>query len=333
MNSYERYINVLQNKPVDFIPRVPILMLFAAEYINSDYEFLSKDFNVLVEANRKCAEDFGFEQLSCICDSAREMHGLGAEVTYHKNLPPTAYRILEESRDISQLQKADPYKSERMLDIVNACDLYSRKFKKQYSILGWVEGPACLAAELRGMCNYMMDTFDDESYVCDLMDICLNTAIDFAKAQCKAGCDTIGVGDAVVSQLSPDLYERIILPREKILIDEIHDAGAYVKLHICGNITNHLDAISDLDIDIIDIDHMVNIKNVRDKLKNKVAITGNLDPVADIMNGTPDKIRDSFKRIYDLVGNPYMVNAGCEIPSGTPIENLKALCSPITYQK
>ena len=135
------------------------------------------------------------------------------------------------------------------------------------------------------------------------------------------------------TELSPDLYERIILPREKILIDEIHDAGAYVKLHICGNITNHLDAISDLDIDIIDIDHMVNIKNVRDKLKNKVAITGNLDPVADIMNGTPDKIRDSFKRIYDLVGNPYMVNAGCEIPSGTPIENLKALCSPITYQK
>jgi uroporphyrinogen-III decarboxylase len=33
----------------------------------------------------------------------------------------------------------------------------------------------------------------------------------------------------------------------------------------------------------------------------------------------------------DPVGNPYMVNAGCEIPSGTPEENLSALCDPIPY--
>jgi len=30
-----------------------------------------------------------------------------------------------------------------------------------------------------------------------------------------------------------------------------------------------------------------------------------------------------------MVGNPYFVNAGCEIPAGTPVENLKALCKPI----
>jgi uroporphyrinogen-III decarboxylase len=26
-----------------------------------------------------------------------------------------------------------------------------------------------------------------------------------------------------------------------------------------------------------------------------------------------------------------IVNAGCEIPSGTPLENLKALCEPLAY--
>jgi uroporphyrinogen decarboxylase len=37
-------------------------------------------------------------------------------------------------------------------------------------------------------------------------------------------------------------------------------------------------------------------------------------------------------RTYAEVGNPYMVNAGCEIPPGTPPANLKALCEPVPHR-
>ena len=63
----------------------------------------------------------------------------------------------------------------------------------------------------------------------------------------------------------------------------------------------------------------------------KVAIGGNLDPVADILRGNPDSIRAKLERCYQEAGNPFIVNAGCEIPSGTPPENLKALCAPLSY--
>jgi MtaA/CmuA family methyltransferase len=219
-----------------------------------------------------------------------------------------------------------------MLDVVNAAKLYKEKYYKQYSILGWVEGPVSGATELRTMVSLMMDLIDDRAFAEDLMDLTLQVAIDFALAQIKAGCDTIGVGDAVASQVSPRLYNKLIQPREKKLIKAIQEAGAYAKLHICGNITHLLPGIADLEVDIIDVDHMVDIETVRDVLGSKVVITGNLDPVEDIMNGTPDKIIDGFKRIYEKVGSPYMVNAGCEIPSNTPPENLKALCEPIEYR-
>ena len=39
----------------------------------------------------------------------------------------------------------------------------------------------------------------DEVYACDLMDICMETGIDFARAQVEAGADTIGIGDAIAS--------------------------------------------------------------------------------------------------------------------------------------
>ena len=333
MNSYERYISTLKGKPVDFLPRVPILMQFAAEYIDSNYKNFSSDYNVLVESNIRCAEDFHFDQLSCIADSSREAHGFGAEVKFMEDSVPRATYPLENTKDLTILLKPDPYKSERMLDTINAVRLYKEKYYKKYSILGWVEGPVSSATEIRTMTNLMMDLIEDRVFAEELMDLCLHVEIEFALAQIKAGCDTIGIGDAVASQVSPRLYNKLIQPREKILVKAVQDAGAYAKLHICGNITHLLSGIADLEVDIIDVDHMVDIERVREILGNKVVITGNLDPVEDIMNGTPEKIKDGFKRIYEKIGNPYMVNAGCEIPSGTPKENLKELCKPIQFKQ
>jgi uroporphyrinogen-III decarboxylase len=105
-----------------------------------------------------------------------------------------------------------------------------------------------------------------------------------------------------------------------------------VKLHICGNITHLLPGIADLGVDVLDVDHLVDMTCLRDALGSKVAIAGNVDPVSMVKNGTPQKIRDAIRKCYEQVGNPYIINAGCEIPSETPVENLKAFCEPVAYQ-
>jgi len=48
-------MGVLKGEPVDFLPRVPILMQYAAEYIGSNYGAFASDHKVLVESNRRCA--------------------------------------------------------------------------------------------------------------------------------------------------------------------------------------------------------------------------------------------------------------------------------------
>ncbi len=102
-------------------------------------------------------------------------------------------------------------------------------------------------------------------------------------------------------------------------------------IHICGNITHLLSGISSLNIDIIDVDHMVNLAEVRATLPKNVAIAGNIDPVKGILLGTPGEIRTKIQADYQMVGNPFLVNAGCESPSATPYENLKTLCEPIKF--
>jgi MtaA/CmuA family methyltransferase len=331
VNGFERYTRTIEGKSVDFLPRVPILMRYAAEYIGSNYGEFASDYRVLVEANYRCALDFGIDQLSAISDPYRETQGFGSEITFRRDDVPRSTHPLKDAKDLSKLLSPDPQKSERMQDRIKAIELYRRRFGYEHSVLGWIEGPAAEAADLRDVSPFLIDLLTDESFVCDLMDVCVDAGIDFARAQVEAGADTIGIGDAIASQVSPHTYEKLILPREKRLVMAIKEMGAFVKLHICGNITHLLPGITELSIDIIDIDHMVDMAKVRKVLGDKITITGNIDPAQGVRFGNPKNIRDYTLRAYETVGNPYMANAGCEIPAGSPKENLKALCKPIKY--
>ena len=332
MTGYERYRGVLEGRAVDHLPRTPILMQYAAEYIGSDYAAFASDYACLVRANVACAERFGIDQLSCISDPYRETHGFGGQITYIPDGPPHCTHPLLDSKDLSILYEPDPLQAERMLDRVKAPWAYKQQYGERYSILGWVEGPAAQAADLRDLMPFMIDVIDDEPFACALMDRCVEVGIAFARAQIDAGADTIGIGDAIASQVSPDTYEKLIQPRQKKMVSAIHDAGALVKLHICGDITHLLAGIADLGVDILDVDHMVSVTAVRKAVGHRVTMTGNIDPVSGVLQGTPASIQQAIQRIYDAVGNPYMINAGCEIPAGTPEENLMALCEPIAYQ-
>lgn len=330
MTGYERYMGMVNGEKVDFVPRIPILMHFAAKHINATYADFARDYKVLVEANRRLVKDYGFDQLDIMSDPYRETCDFGGEIEYLESTVPRCVRHpLAESKDLDTLAKPDPYESERMLNAVKAVRAFKAYGWRKYSITGWVEGPAAEGAVLRGVTDFLMDLLSDEPFACALMDIAVDNAIEFAGAQLEEGADTIGVGDAIASQISPDMYERLVFPRERKLVDAIREAGGLARLHICGDINHLLPIIAGLGIDILDCDWMVDMEEARRLLGMKVTLTGNLDPVNAVMKSTPDKIREALRVVYRKVGNPYFVNAGCEIPMETPPENLRALCEPI----
>lgn len=332
MNSLERYLGVVRGERVDFLPRLPILMLFAAEHIGAEYGSFAADHRVLVAANQRMAADFGLDQLNTMSDPYRETQGFGAQIVYVKDgVPRCPHPPLAERRDLAVLLRPDPHRSERMRDRLEAVRAYRESGGGRFSIMGWVEGPAAEAADLRGVANFLIDLLDDEVFAGELMDRCVEVGIDFARAQVAEGAETIGIGDAIASQVSPGVYERLIQPREQRLVRAIKEMGALVRLHICGDIIHLLPGIADLGIDLIDVDHLVDMTLARRTLGSRVVLTGNLDPASGVRFGEPGAIRQAVLRTYAEVGNPYMVNAGCEIPPGTPPANLRALCEPVPY--
>lgn len=332
MNSLQRYHAVLDNQAPDFLPRLPILMQYAAEHIGSNYAAFASDYRVLTRANIVCAEEFGIDQMNTMSDPYRETQGFGSEIIYERDSVPRVNRHpLEDSTDLDGLPRPDPMLATRMRDRIDAVRTYHELVGGRYSIMGWVEGPAAEAADLRRVDNFFCDLLDEPRFSNELMSLCVDVAIEFARPQVRAGADTIGIGDAVASQVSPAVYESLILPHEQRLVRELKAMGARVRMHICGNITHLLPGLATLDLDVLDVDHMVDLPTARRAMGSRTALAGNIDPVAGVLRGTPGQIRRTMRQAYESVGNPFIVNAGCEIPHGTPVENLKALCEPMEY--
>ncbi len=190
--------------------------------------------------------------------------------------------------------------------------------------MGWVEGPTALAADLRGVSNVLTDVYDRPEWLTELLDFCVEITVSFARRQVELGADVIGLGDAVCSQVAPQMYRRFGLPYEQRVFAAVHEMGALARLHICGNITHLLPDVLRSGADIVDVDWMVDFGEAERALRDGPAVCGNFDPVAVMLQGTAADVRRATIECLDMGGPRSFSAAGCEIPDGTPVENLVA---------
>jgi uroporphyrinogen-III decarboxylase len=159
----------------------------------------------------------------------------------------------------------------------------------------------------------------------DLFDFATRLAMEFAAAQVDAGVDIVGVGDAAASLVGPDIYEEVVWPHEKRLVDHVHGLGARVRLHICGNMSRSVAAMARLGADIVDLDSLVPLDAARAAAGPDQVLAGNLNPVTELMSSTPGAIARLLAERHAQGGSRWVVAAGCEIPAATPPENVDAL--------
>jgi MtaA/CmuA family methyltransferase len=171
----------------------------------------------------------------------------------------------------------------------------------------------------------MLDFFDDPDFVHHLFEFVLEMELRYARAQAAAGADIIGIGDADASLIGPDLYEEFVWPYEKRLVDRLHKMGAHVRLHICGDTTQLVGAMGRLGCDIVDLDYFTSVSLARTAMEANQVLLGNLNPVADVRDSTPERITAAFAECHRQAGPRYIVGAGCEVPRDTPPENVRAL--------
>ncbi|MCX6223529.1 MAG: uroporphyrinogen decarboxylase family protein [Bacteroidia bacterium] len=326
MTRKEEFLSLIGGGKPGRVLFYPILMHFAARFNGKTYGELASDHRVLVESNIKCMQIFDFDMVSLISDPYRETSAFGAPVEFvAEGVPKCTKLIINTQEDIIALKKPDVLLSSRTLDRINGARYYKELLKEEVPVMGWVEGPLAEACDLAGVTEMLVMLMMDPDSANLLLDKCLNTAKDFAREQVAAGCDLIGVGDAICSQIDPDLYNTFVFDRHRQLVNYIHSLGAYVKFHICGNTTHLWPALSKLRLDIIDLDYLTDLDEAYDHFGPEVVRCGNINPV-EIQNLSAKEVYDRSKAlIAKEKGRKFMLSGGCEITVNTPAENLLAM--------
>ena len=326
MTSKERVHARINNQPVDRIPNLNILMFFAAKEIGVSYAEYCQDYRKLVHANIVCMQKYGIDAVSAISDPMRECADMGMDIEFPEDgVPHEKELFIKEKSDLLKLKPVAPANGRRMTDRVQAVDLFKKEVGNEFPIIGWVEGSFAMAADLRGVNSFLMDLYEDRDFVVDLLEICLEQAVLFARAQIDAGADIIGVGDAIASVAGPLAYNDLAVQYETRLLEAIRQAGGMTKLHICGNTAPFLESLPAQHCDILDVDWMVPIDKAAELHGNITCINGNYDPVAVLLQGTVQDVKDAVKSCMRMGGMKHASAAGCEVPKNTPPENLMAV--------
>lgn len=326
INKKKLFENLVKGEPLERTLFRPILMHFAARFSGRTYAEFASDYKVLVDCNLRAMEAFDTDMVGLISDPYRETAAFGAKISFPDEKVPRCEELIVNSlEDIKALKNPDVYKNNRTLDRIKGAELFQKELKGEVPVIGWIEGPLAEACDLAGLSNMLLQLMIDPDFSNILLDKCMITARDFAEAQINAGCDIIGMGDAICSQIDAAFYNTYVKDRHREIIDFIHKKGAKVKLHICGNITHLLPSLAELKIDILDIDHMVNLETSFEIVGPDIIRCGNIDPLF-ILNKTSEEIKNACNDILQKEkGRKYILSAGCEVCLNTPIENLQAM--------
>ncbi|MBN1509315.1 MAG: uroporphyrinogen decarboxylase family protein [Sedimentisphaerales bacterium] len=327
MTPRERIYAIFQGRRYDRPAVTPIFMSWAAHFIGRTYRDYYLDGDVLVEAQLAVAKAFNLDQVSAISDPWREASAYGMEFDYPENGVGRPRGVLiQDQQDVARIRPFEIENAERPRQRIESVRKMAGAVGKTHSVLGWAEGPLAVYADLRGVESMFLDLIDTPEMYLGAVEVIIENQIRFAKAQIDAGADMIGVGDSVASLVSPQMYLDYVLPFERRLFDAIHAAGAAVKLHVCGDISRSIHLMAQTGCDVIDIDWMVPVDRSRAMVGPDVTLAGNFDPSAVLLQGTPQQVATAAKQCIEMGGRRFILQPGCEVPPGTPEENLRAFC-------
>lgn len=169
---------------------------------------------------------------------------------------------------------------------------------------------------------------------------CVDHYIKIIERAAEMGVNIVFTGDDVADNrgpmFSPILWETMFIPHYRRLVEVIHSCGLYHWKHSDGNMYPLLDSIvaaGSNGIDPIDPSGGMELKVVKAKYGDKVAIKGNVDQTELLMYGPPEKVVAEVKRcILDAgVGGGYVCSSSNSIHSGVDPELYKVMVEAIHY--
>jgi uroporphyrinogen decarboxylase len=159
-----------------------------------------------------------------------------------------------------------------------------------------------------------------------LIDILIDNSVDYLAAQLEAGADAVQLFDTWAGVLPSEQFDRWCLEPAKSIIERLRQRipGARVIGFPRGAGMMALPYAANTGVNAIGIDWMTDLSFAQEMLQPRVAVQGNLDPLALRAGGAAlDRSVDAILKA--LARGPFIFNLGHGILPDTPIAHVEQM--------
>ncbi|NJD03794.1 MAG: hypothetical protein FIA99_14620 [Ruminiclostridium sp.] len=157
--------------------------------------------------------------------------------------------------------------------------------------------------------------------------VCRNTPYESFMLGCSYSCNSL---------IGPSMWRKWDRPYIQAMADEIHKLGKLLHIHFHGRSMETVQDFADMGVDCVcpfergpggDVDGLEGLKKVRELLRDKVTMNGNVHTVETLIRGTAEDVKREVREIKEaFAGSARMIiGTGDQVGRETPEENILAM--------
>ena len=304
--------------PILSFPSVSLLNISVKELISSS-DMQAKGMKLVADHNPSAAA-------VSMMDLSVEAEAFGSEIRFSENEVPTVMGAIADT-----MEKAESLAVPKIG--VARTGLYIDSIKKAKELItdrpvfAGIIGPFSLAGRLIDVNEAFIKCYEEPELVHTVLKKVTEFLTNYAKAYKAAGADGIVMAEPLAGLLSPDLAEEFSEPYVKAVFDALKADDFAVIYHNCGDSTIYqIDSILRTNASAYHFGNAVNMAEMMSHIPSNVIAMGNVDPISQFKDGTPQSIKTETKRILTECANykNFVISSGCDIPPMVSWENIDA---------
>jgi hypothetical protein len=175
----------------------------------------------------------------------------------------------------------------------------------------------------------LMSFYDYPEGIKYLLEKCYIEQLEWAKAYAEAGAHSFIVSESYISPdlANPEIYRKFMKSVHSQYFKEIKNYGLIPICMFWGNVMPLLDDYAQTNVMAIMFEESkkgfkLDIREIREKINNRLCVFGNLDSIYLLREGKTDEIKDEVIRQTEGAGNNFIISNGSPVAPSTPEQNV-----------
>lgn len=258
-----------------------------------------------------------------------EPSAFGAQLIFHADRPPSIRPINADPVYWAQAQSADPRQDGVMPLLLRLYEVMEGRLRAEGLGIRMVaaRGPLATAGFLMGVSELMVALTTHPDEITHFLDVVTTTIIRWLQAQLDTLHEPEGIIllDDVVGMMSPRLYRTFAAPYLRRIFDSF---GGLLRIYHNDTPCQHLySAFTEANFDVFNFSHEADIAEVKAIMGHRVALMGNVPPLAVAVREPPDVVKRYAVECLNKAapGGGMILSMGGGVSMGTPAESLDAM--------